>query len=416
MSDTRWLVLLCASRVGFSLIFSAYAALLPVLMGAWQMSAADAGLVQSGWHAGYLISLFAAGLLTDRIGARKTFLSMSVAACASALLFALVSNGFWSGLLLYFFAGLASGGSYTPVLALIARRYGPEKRGSAMGWFLAAGSFGYGVSLIACAAIAPWAGWRAGFVLTAVATIAGAALGWLAMRDTRDESPHASTTLPWLESARLLWRNKPAKLAIGSYTAHSWELLGMWAWLPAFLVAAAAQGGDLSSALAVGVGIAGVTHLVSAVGSIAGGTLSDRMGRTRVILMMSLASLACSFAFGWMLGCAFWLIAMVAIFYNLTAIGDSSVFSTVLTETVPPSQIGFAFSVRSVLGFGMGAISPWVFGLVLDGVGAGDPSQQAWGLAWSSIGVGALLGPLLTWRLHRSLARPNTRSAARFDA
>ena len=402
MSDTRWLVLLCTSRIGFSLIFTVYSALLPVLMGAWQMSAADAGLVQSGWHAGYLISLFGAGLLTDRIGARRTFLLMSGAACASAMLFAFFSNGFWSGLLLYFLAGLASGGSYTPVLALIAQRYGPDKRGQAMGWFLAAGSFGYGVSLIACAAIAPWAGWRAGLALSAVATLVGAALGWLALRNTRDEAPHAFATLPWLESARQLWRNKPAKLSIGSYAFHSWELLGMWAWLPAFLVAAAAQGGDLPSALAVGVGIAGITHLVSALGSIAGGTLSDRIGRTRVILIMSLASLACSFSFGWMLGSAFWLIAMVAIIYNLTAIGDSSVFSTVLTETVPPSQIGFAFSVRSVLGFGMGAISPWVFGLVLDWAGAGDPGQQAWGLAWCSIGIGALLGPLLTWRLHRA--------------
>ncbi len=73
MSDKRWLVLLCLSRVGFSLIFTVYSALLPLLMGAWQMSASEAGLVQSGWHVGYLMSLFAAGLLTDRIGARKTF-------------------------------------------------------------------------------------------------------------------------------------------------------------------------------------------------------------------------------------------------------------------------------------------------------------------------------------------------------
>ncbi len=407
MSDTRWLVLLCVSRVGFSLIFTVYSALLPVLMGAWQMSAADAGLVQSGWHVGYLISLFGAGLLTDRIGARRTFLLMSSGACISAVLFALFSNGFWSGLALYFLAGAASGGSYTPVLALIAQRYGAAKRGSAMGWYLAAGSFGYGVSLIACAALAPWAGWRAGLVLSAIATIAGALLGWVALRGTRDTAPHAATIVPWLASARQLWNNKPAQLAIWSYTFHCWELLGMWAWLPAFLVAAAAHGGEVSAGpLAIGVGIAGLTHFAGVIGSIAGGVLSDRIGRTRVILIMSLASLACSFSFGWMLGAAMWLITAVAILYNLTSIGDSSVFSTVLSETVPPSQIGFAFSVRSVLGFGMGAISPWVFGLVLDWAGGpGDPDQKAWGLAWCSVGIGAMLGPLLTWRLHKSWAR-----------
>lgn len=345
MSDTRWLVLLCASRVGFSLIFTVYSALLPLLIGAWQMSAADAGLIQSGWHVGYLLSLFAAGLLTDRIGARKTFLLMSIGACASAALFAVFSSGFWTGLVLYFIAGLAAGGSYTPVLALIAQRYGPAKRGSAMGWFLAAGSFGYAVSLMASAAIAPCAGWRAALALSAAATVAGAALGVMALRDTRDTPLHSSERLPWLVSARRLWQNKPAKLAIGSYTFHCWELLGMWAWLPAFLVAAAAaHGGGLSSGtLALGVGIAGLTHLASVFGSIAGGTWSDRIGRTRVILIMSVASLACSFSFGWMIGAAFWLVALVAIIYNLTAIGDSSVFSTVLTETVPPNQIGFAF-------------------------------------------------------------------------
>jgi MFS family permease len=406
MSDTRWLVLLCVSRVGFSLIFTVYSALLPVLMGAWHMSAAQAGLVQSGWHVGYLVSLFAAGLLTDRIGARKTFLVMSGGACVSAVLFALLSNGFWSALALYCLTGAVSGGSYTPVLALIAQRYGPAKRGGAMGWYLAAGSFGYAVSLIACAVLAPWAGWRAGLALSAIATTAGAALGWIALRGTRDTVPHPSALLPWLTSARQLSQNKPALLAIGSYSFHSWELLGMWAWLPAFLVAAAAHGGDVSAGpLAIGVGIAGLTHLVAVIGSIAGGTLSDRIGRTRVILIMSCLSLACSFSFGWMLGAALWLITAVAIVYNLSAIGDSSVFSTVLSETVPPSQIGFAFSVRSVLGFGMGAISPWVFGVVLDwaSVGLNEPDRQAWGLAWCSIGVGALLGPLLTWRLHTAL-------------
>lgn len=406
MSDTRWLVLLCISRVGFSLIFTVYSALLPLLLGAWQMTAAQAGLVQSGWHVGYLASLFGAGMLTDRIGARRTFLLMSGAACVMALLFAFLSSGFWSGLLLYSLAGLAAGGSYTPVLALIAQRYDVRSRGTAMGWYLAASSMGYAVALIASAALAPWVGWRAALVLSALGTIVGAALGWVVLRNAQDTLPPASEHLPWLESARRLWRNEPAQLAIWSYSFHCWELLGMWAWLPAFLVVIAARDAGLASgaSLAIGIGIAGVTHLAGVIGSVIGGILSDRIGRTRVILIMSCASLACSFAFGWMVGAALAWVTIVAIFYSLTAIADSSVFSTVLSETVPSNQIGFAFSIRSVLGFGMGAISPWVFGVVLDWAG-GTADQRAWGLAWCSIGVGALLGPLLTWRLHRLLAR-----------
>lgn len=408
MSDTRWLVLLCVGRIGFSLIFTVYSALLPVLLSAWQMSAAQAGLIQSGWHVGYLVSLFGAGLLTDRIGARKTFLWMSVAACVTALLFALFSSDFWSALLLYSLAGVAAGGSYTPVLALIAERYGTARRGTAMGWYLAAGSFGYAVALIASAVLAPWAGWRAALWMSAAGTIVGALVGWMTLRHSRDVVPALADRLPWRESARRLWHNEPAQLSIWSYSFHAWELLAMWAWLPAFLVAVAAQGGTLSAGtLAIGVAIAGVTHLAGTVGSIIGGSWSDRIGRTRVILIMSCASLACSFTFGWMLGAALWFVTLIAIFYNLTAIADSSVFSTVLSETVPPNQIGFAFSIRSVLGFGMGAISPWVFGVVLDWAGKGNPGQYAWGLAWCSIGFGAMLGPILTWRLHRLLTQPS---------
>jgi MFS family permease len=58
--------------------------------------------------------------------------------------------------------------------------------------------------------------------------------------------------------------------------------------------------------------------------------------------------------------------------------------------------------VRSLLGFGAGAVSPWVFGVVLDICRAHDASPaMTWGLAWSALGLGALLGPFLTWKLRR---------------
>jgi hypothetical protein len=47
----------------------------------------------------------------------------------------------------------------------------------------------------------------------------------------------------------------------------------------------------------------------------------------------------------------------------------------------------------------MGALSPWLFGLVLD-AGGGD-GLAAWGWAWTLLGVFALLGPWATWRLQR---------------
>ena len=99
-ADARWLAATCASRLLFNQIFVAYAAILPLLQEAWGMSAKQAGLVQSGWHAGYVVSLFAAGLLADRFGARRTFLSMSFAGGIAALGFAAFADGARSALAL----------------------------------------------------------------------------------------------------------------------------------------------------------------------------------------------------------------------------------------------------------------------------------------------------------------------------
>jgi hypothetical protein len=46
-------------------------------------------------------------------------------------------------------------------------------------------------------------------------------------------------------------------------------------------------------------------------------------------------------------------------------------------------------AVHSMLGFGMGFVSPLVFGTVLDLAG-GNLSPLAWGFAFSSLGFGAI--------------------------
>ena len=228
------------------------------------MSAAQAGLVQSGWHAGYLVSLFVAGMLTDRLGARRTFLLMSVAACVDRCAVCICRKRILvgSGLVLRRrtrFRWLLHAGPCADRATL----WSAEAR-HCDGLVLAAASFGYAVSLIACAVLSPWAGWRAG------SGTVGRGHGrrrscWVGWRcGVRAKRLHMHTVhMPWMASARQLWHNEPAQLAIWSYSFHCWELLGMWAWLPAFLVAAAAHGGDLSgiatsAPLAIGVGIAGV--------------------------------------------------------------------------------------------------------------------------------------------------------------
>ncbi len=384
------------------MMFTAYSGLLPLLRAEWNMSAGEAGLVQSAWHMGYLTSLFVVGFLSDHFGAKRTFLVGNIFAAGSAMAFALATDGFASALILHGLVGLCSGSSYTPALTLISERFGTQSRGRAMGFYLAAASLGYALSLVASGALVATIGWRGVLIVAACGPLAATALAFYSLRETPNLIHPRPATQDAGPSLIMVLRNRPAMLLIWAYVFHSWELLGLWAWLPAYL-AVSATGSGAVTVQAVGLAalLSAITYITSMAGSVAGGSLSDRWGRTTVVLAMSCTSLACSFAFGWMLALPLWLLLIVAIIYNLTGIGDSSVYSTAITELVPPRYLGAAYSIRSVLGFGAGAVSPWVFGLLLDW-GRGGPLHSeawAWGLAWTSLGAGALLGPFMTWRL-----------------
>lgn len=397
-----WLLQFCAARAAFATLFTAWSAVLPLLKTDWAMSASQAGMVQSAYHVGFLVSLFAVGFLSDRYGARRVYLLSSIAAAGSGLLFALFAEGFASALLLYGLTGLCSGGSYTPGLAILAQQEG-QRRGRAMGFYLAAASFGYMLGLLIASVMVPIAGWRGAFIVSALGPVAGMALGFWTLRAVPNVV-HPLTGSHGNRGALVeVVRNRPAMLSIWGYTFHAWELLGLWAWLPAFLaVAALAAGSADAQAASLSTTLTALTYLVAVAGSIAGGSLSDSWGRTTVILATSLTSLACSFVFGWMVGLPLWLVVLVAVLYNMSGVADSSIHSTTLAELTEPRHLGMAYSLRSALGFGAGAVAPWVFGLVLDAGQAAELDQATrWGLAWATLGLGGLLGPLATWRLRQ---------------
>jgi MFS family permease len=141
-----------------------------------------------------------------------------------------------------------------------------------------------------------------------------------------------------------------------------------------------------------GASLSALFHVMGAAASGAGGWLSDRWGRTAVIAGMMAISSLCSFAFGWLLTAPIALIMIVGCVYGFSAVGDSSVYSTGLTETVTPSRLGAALAVRSLLGFGAGAVAQPVFGIVLDLYGGKEAGAAGWGWAFSVLGVGGVLG------------------------
>ena len=403
-----WLAALCASRVLSATWFVAYSAVLPLVREAWGLSARDAGLIQGSFHLGYLTSLFLVGFIADHFGAKRAFLVTGVAGFLSPLAFVAFVEDFRSAMWLHALTGLTQGGYYTPVLAMVNDSVERKRRGRAMGLMIAASSAGYALALGAAGFVLTFAGWRAALWVLSVMPAAAWAIAVATLRGTPNTVHPRPAGHTVLASIPLVLRNRKGMLSIWGYTFHSWELLGMWAWLPAFLTASfMAAGTSAAEAAAAGLSLGALTYVANIGGSLLGGTMADRWGRTQTILLWSSVSLVLSFSIGWLIALPAGLLVALACLYNFAAIADSSVHSTVIAESVPPHVLGAAYAVRSVVGFGTGVVSPVIFGWALDLAGGGRVSGDAfaWGVAWSTLGIGALLGPIATWKLQRESRR-----------
>lgn len=383
-----WLLALCLARACMMAMFMSYAAVLPVLLTAWSMSATMAGSVSTGFQAGYGVSLLAFSILADRLGARRVFVWSSWLTAISGLLFALFARSYVSGLVLYTVVAIANGGTYTTAIMLLADRYPPARRGAAVGWLIASSSLGYALSLVLSGAALAWGGYPAAFFASACGPVVGAVIVAFALRDTPNVV-HARHPESGFGSAVV--KNPRAMRLMAGYTFHSWELLGMWAWVPAFLAAAFVVGGTGAvRAAEFGAYVSASFHVMGLVASSSMGGLSDRLGRRAVLLTLASVSSACSFAFGWLIGWPLAVLIVVGAVYAFTALGDSPVLSTAFTESVPPAYLGAGLALRSLLGFGAGAIAPLVFGAVLDATNVRGATPTLWGWAFVTLGLGGV--------------------------
>ncbi len=392
----NWLALIFSARVLMYANYMVYAACVPVLLDEWQMSAAQAGTVVSGFMAAYAVSLFASSWLADHFGAKRVFVISAVLSAVSAMAFGFFARSYGSGLLLYPLAAATQGGLYTPAIILFTDRYDSSRRGTAVGYLIASTSIGYAFSLVVTGLSLHFAGYKAAFVVTGVLPVLGVLLSWLALRGT------ANIIHPRPRGMRvfsLLKKNRDARHLVAGYTAHSWELLGMWAWTPTFFAASFALAGNgLAETAQFGAYLAASMHLVGSFASASMGRLSDTCGRRRVLIWVAACGAVLSFTIGWLIILPVYIVMMIGYLYYFAAIGDSPVLSTALSESVEPGYLGSVLAVRALLGFGAGSVAPIVFGAVLDWTNPTGAPVSQWGWAFVVLGLG---GALATWHAFR---------------
>src|SRR4030042_869062 len=131
------------------------------------------------------------------------------------------------------------------------------------------------------------------------------------------------------------------------------------------------------------------------------GHLSDLLGRRAVLIALGAAGALLSLIFGWLVAVPVPFLIGLILIYGFVVIGDSPVLSTALTEVVAPDRLGSVLAVRSLLGFGAGAVSPVAFGVVLGWLLVGDNRAFAWGPAFMVFAVGGFGAAWCAWRLRQ---------------
>jgi MFS family permease len=367
--------------------FATYPALLPGLQAEWGMSNTEAGLVSGLFFAGYMAAVPVLTALTDRLDARRIYVVASIVAAAGTAGFALLADGAVVGGLCQMLVGVGIAGTYMPGLrALTDNTHGPAQT-RAVSFYTAFFGVGVSLSLVLAQQIADAYGWRWAFGAAALGPLGAAAMVFAGLPPRPARGAMASTKLL---DFRPVLANREASRYIYGYAVHCWELLGSRSWMVAFLTfAQTIVPAPLSPAA-----IQAVANLGSPVASIVGNEAALRVGRARVIVagMMLSGALTCALGFGAALP---WLVvAAVVVLHMLLVMSDSSTLTAGMVTAADPRLKGATMAVHSTLGFGAGFVSPLVFGAALDLAG-GNRSIVAWGIAFATLGVGALLAPLL---------------------
>ena len=403
----RIIATICFAEMLSMAAFSGFAALLPVMAPEFGLNNSQAGLISGTVLGGYMAGVPFLGALTDRVDARRVYAVAAIVAAGGALGFSFFANGFWSALLCQGLIGIGLAGTYIPGMkALTDRVEGPwQSRGAAI--YGAVFGVGTGGSLILCGAIAGAFGWRPAFLVASAGPLLASAIIVFALE--------ASTPQPAPRRALLDFRHVLRNAAVRPYllatTAHSWEMHGTRAWLVAFLTYAASLRGGPDSAPGSVALTAALIILIGPIASVSGNEFALRFGRARMMTLGAMGSAIMSCALGFLAGSP-WIGLLAFAVVQMYFIGiDAGTMTAGVVNAAEPAQRGATMALYSLLGFGTGFISPAIFGAVLDLAG-GRGELMAWGFAFASLGVVALMGVIPA----RQLAKRDRKSSDRHTA
>lgn len=353
----------------FGLLLSDYmsrqvlSAVFPMLKSEWRVTDGELGALSG--VVGLTVGLLSAPLsyLADRVGRVRSLVAMAVVWSLATLACGLARN-YNDMLIARIFVGAGEAAYGSVGAALVVSMFPAHRRATVTAAFLAGATVGSVGGVSAGGLIAHAWGWRAAFTVMACAGLALALVYPLVVREKREHGAQAPARL------RTLLGLVKSPAVVATYIAGGAQLLisaALVAWLPSYLVRSYAMAPE-RAALA-----AGGFLLVSSLGSIACGALSDRFARHRPERLLTFAAIVSAATF-----------ALVAIAFALPA---------------GPYQLALLGIGMTVAGGTMGPASAAVAALT-------DPRVRGSAFALITLGnniFGIAPGPVLTGRLADTL-------------
>lgn len=384
-----------------------FSAVAPELAKEFGLSASQIGAIISAFQIGYVVVVLFTGWLSDKIGPKRVIVTASLLAGIFSTLFALIANTFSSILILRVLSGLATGAIYVPGMALLTQWFAANERGKALSLFTVAIPLAGAASYLVTGWFAARWGWRAGILATSLPAFIGFFCVALLVQERRQakdpDSDAAATSARMARATVFKWSMMvPAVLITVAYMGHMWELYGHNSWLGPFLHSALlAAGGDVTKAVAQSGMLASVSIFVGVPATMLCGILADKYGRIRIIMLSSMASFVGTCLVGFSYGRPMGMVVAVSMWIGAWVIADTAMYKAVLTEVVPERFLGTALGLQSVAGFGMTALSPAAFGVLLERYNPGQIVADAalWWPSYLALALPALLAPLATTML-----------------
>ncbi len=371
---------------------SSFSAAQPIIVGEWDISSTQAGVVFSAHQCGYVLATIFLVSLTDRLDSRVVVAASALAAGLANLLFPILSHDIPSAAVLRALAGVGLAGVYMPGLRLVAEQFS-ERRGAAVGMYVAAFYLGSSLSLVITGVLLGATAWREAMLAVAGAACLAPVIALCLFTRPRTISTSRRSGLPDFSVLKA-----PGILLVTlAYSAHTWELYVTRAWISPYLTwTLVQQGVESVEATARAASTSGLVSLPTALGVLAGGALSDRLGRARGAGVFLLTSGLTSLCIGWLSGAPWPVLVAIVLIYGLLVASDSAVYSTAITELAEPNRLGATQAAQTSISFSASVVAPVVAGIVLDSFSA----DLGWPLAFGQAGLVALLGVVCLSRLN----------------